>query len=219
MLTVTASILTDMVAEPASLPMYNLAPGQPGKATVSLKRSGDSDATVKSIEVQNTDEFSVREIETEPGALATYEVRFKGRGVGTSATTVIIETTGKYTPTITIPVRASAAYNLRYPRRVVLVRRGKGPIERTITIGTRRGDAPRIKKIQDPDGLLDIEVEEPGGPSVAIHLRVKDGVKAAVNEPHKLLVYTNDRDEPKIEIEYRIRDAGRGAPQARLRGR
>lgn len=212
-LTMKGTLLVDMVALPSSLPMVNLAPGEPGTASFSLEPSQGSKATVKSVRLQDTDRFSVREIETEPGALATYEVRFAGGDVGVSSTKVVIETTGEHTPRLTIPVRASATSNLRYPKRLSLTRRGNGTFEQILRVSTRRGDPPKIGKVEDPDGLLDIEVLEPEGPRVSIRLRVRDSEATKIDEQavHKLLVHTNDPDEPKLEIEYSLR-TGRRRP-------
>jgi hypothetical protein len=208
-LTMKGTLLVDMEAVPPSLQMMNLAPGEPGIASVSVQRSKDSAAAVKSVRVEDTERFSIRELETQPGALATYEVRFAGGKVGTTATKVVIDTTGEHTPKLTIPVRASAAYNLVYPKRVTLTRRGDGRYEQSLRISTRRGDPPKIRKVEDPDGLLDIEVLEPDGPKVEIRLRVREREAAKVDEhaAHELLVHTNDPDEPKLELEYTLRTA------------
>jgi len=106
-------------------------------------------------------------------------------------------------------VRASAVTNLVYPKRVNLTRRGDGPFEHTLRVSSRRGDPPKIGKVEDPDGLLDIEVLAPEGPTVAIRLRVRDGATAKVDEKakHELRVHTDDPDEPKIEIEYTLKTA------------
>jgi len=206
-LTMKGRLLVDMEAVPPSVQMMNLAPGEPGTASVSVERSKESAATVKAVRVEDTKRFSIREIETQPGALATYEVRFVGGNLGTTATKLIIETTGEHTPTLTIPVRASAVSNLVYPKRVTLTRRGDGPFEQNLRVSTRRGDPPKIGKVEDHDGLLDIEVLAPDGPTVAIRLRLRDTAKVDERAAHKLLVHTNDPDEPKLELEYKLKTA------------
>jgi hypothetical protein len=217
-LTMKGTLLVDMEAVPPSVQMMNLALGEPGIASVSVERSQGSAAAVKSVRVEDTKRFSIREIETRPGALATYEVRFAGGNVGTTTTNVIVETTGEHTPRLTIPVRASAAHNLIYPKRVTLTRRASGPFEQNLRISTRRGDPPKIGKVEDPDGLLDIEVLEPDGPTVDIRLRVRENETAKVDEhaAHKLWVHTNDPGEPKLELEYNLRT---GPAPSRTRGR
>jgi hypothetical protein len=204
-LTMKGRLLVDMEAEPPSVQLMNLAPGEPGVATVSIERSKDSTAVVKKVRIIDAKQFSIREIETQPGALATYEVRFVGGKVGTTATKIVIETTGEHTPMLTIPVRASAAYNLVYPKRVTLKRRGDGPFEQDLRISTRRGDPPKIGKVEDPDGLLEIEVLAAEGPTVVVRLRARE--TATVGAVHKLVVHSNDPDEPKVEIDYELKTA------------
>jgi hypothetical protein len=206
-LTMKGKLLVDMEAVPPSLQMMNLAPGEPGVASVSVSRSMGSTATVKSVRVEDDEHFTIRAIETRPGALATYEVRFAGGKVGSIATKVIVETTGEHTPQLAIPVRASASYNLTYPKRIVFARSGAGALEQNLRISTRRGDPPKIGKVEDPDGLLEIEVLETKGPSVNIRLRVRAGAdaKLADGAAHELVVHTDDRDEPKVKIEYSLR--------------
>ena len=208
-LTMKGSLLVDVVAQPRSVSLLNLAPGEPGTGTVSVQLAQGSTATVEAFHIEDTKNFSVREIETEPGSLATYEVRFAGRDeVGTSATNLVLETTGEHTPELTIPVRATAAANLTYPKRVVLIGQD-GKYERNIRLSTRRGDPPKVGEVDDPDGLLDIEVLEPTATSVEIALRLREGEATKVDERtvHTLRLHTSDRDLPEIEIQYQFRSA------------
>jgi hypothetical protein len=205
-LTMKGSLLVDVIAQPVTLRLRDLPPGKPGTETFSLLRTEGSTATVESIRIEDTDRFSIREIETAPGALATYEVGFEGRKeVGASTTSIIVATTGENTPELTIPVHASVAFNLRYPKRFGFTRRD-GKLEQTVRITTRRGDAPKIGKVEDPEGLLDFEVLEPEGPSTSIRVRVRDDALTKHDDgvPHTLIVHTDDPDEPRLELEYRV---------------
>lgn len=206
-LTMKGTLLIDVVAQPATVALRDLAPGKPGTQTVSLQRTEGSTATVQSVRVEDSERFSVREIEAEAGALATYEVRFEGaKDVGTTATTLVVTTTGENTPELTIPVRASVAFNLRYPRRFGFSWHEGAWRERTIRISTRRGDAPRIDEVEDPDDLLEVEVLEPEGPITAIRMRVREGKPSKGDQGvlHPLYVHTNDPDEPRLKLEYRV---------------
>jgi hypothetical protein len=225
-LTMKGTLLVDMVAQPPFVSIFNLAPGEAGTSSFSLERSEGSTATVKSVRVEDTKSFSVREIDTAPGALATWEVRFAGRDEpGTSSTNVIVETTGEHSPQLTVGVRANAATNLTYPKRLAIVRASNGAIERSFRITTRRGDPPKIGKIKDPDGMLDIEVHEPDGPAVEILVRLRaDKVGTEIDEQalHPLLVPTDDPDEPELELEYQFRlsrGPTRAAPNKPVRAR
>jgi hypothetical protein len=206
-LTMKGSLLVDVIAEPVTLMLRDLAPGKPGTESFSLLLTEGSTATVESIRIEDTELFSIREIETAPGALATYEVGFEGRKeVGASTTSIIVATTGENTPELKIPVHATVAFNLRYPKRFGFTRRDGKPLEQTVRITTRRGDAPKLGKVEDPDGLLDIEVLEPEGPTTSIRVRVREDepTKQDDGAPHRLIVHTDDPDEPRLELEYRV---------------
>jgi hypothetical protein len=215
-LTMKARLLIDMEAQPASVAIPNLAPGEPGVNTFSLTRAEGSTATVKSVRVESPEQFSIREVPAQSGALATYEVRFNGGKVGTTSTRVIVETTGEHTPRLTIGVRATAAYNLVYPKRITFKPDGDGALAQTLWISTRRGDPPKIGKVEDPDGLLDVEILPAQATAVNLKLRVRAPDQAKLDgAKHPLWVHTNDRDEPKIAIEYVLAPA---PAKARPRG-
>ncbi len=206
-LTMKGTLLIDMSARPPSVAISGLAPGKPGTGSFSLLRADGSAATIESAHIEDTDGFSVHEIETEPGALVTYQVRFEGREeVGTTATNVIVKTTGKNTPQLAVPVRATATFNLRYPKRFGFAGREGQPLERTLRITTRRGDAPKISKVVDLDDLLEVEVLDSRGPTTAIRVRVREDPPATADasDPHVLQVHTDDPDEPVLELEYRV---------------
>lgn len=208
-LTMKGRLLIDVEAAPVSVAIPNLAPGEAGVNTFSVTRAEGSTATVKSVRVEDAERFSIREIEAQPGALATYEVRFAGGKVGTTSTRVIVDTTGEHTPRLTIPVRATAAYNLVYPKRISFTPDKDGALEQTLRISTRRGDPPKVTKIEDPEGLLDIEILPAKATAVSVKLRVRAPDTAKLDEKieHTLWVHTDDRDEPKVAIEYRLKPA------------
>jgi hypothetical protein len=221
-LTMRGTLLVDAEAVPPSVRLANLAPDEPGVATVSVERSQGSAATVKSVRIEDTERFTIREIEAQPGMLATYEVKFAGGKVGNVSTNVIVETTGEHTPRLTIPVRASTEHNLAYPERLTITRSASGVFEQNLRISTRRGAPPKIGKVEDPDGLLDIEVQAATGPSVTIRLRVReDATNLDERVRHKLWVHTDDPDQPKVEVEYSLRTTpakgrkGGDAPRAK----
>lgn len=205
-LTMKGKLLVDVVALPPAISLLNLGRGEAGTQTFSVQRGEDSDASVKSVRLEDTDQFSIREVDPAPDSLATYEVRFEGRDdIGTSHTNVVVETTGEHTPQLKIAVRANVAANLIYPKRVAIMRREGQPLERTIRISSRRGDPPKIGKIEDPDGLLDIDVLEPEPTSVSLRLRVRDGETVDDAGVHPLRLHTNDPEQPKLELTYEVR--------------
>ncbi|MCH9686135.1 MAG: hypothetical protein K0V04_32180, partial [Deltaproteobacteria bacterium] len=120
------------------------------------------------------------------------------------ATNVVVETTGDHTPELKVSVRASVSLNLRYPKRIGFVLRDGEFQAQTIRIATRRGDPPKIKEVEDPDDILDVEVLEPEGTATPILLRIRGDAREKIgdNDSHEFFVHTDDPDEPKVAIRY-----------------
>lgn len=199
-------LLVDVVAQPPFVHIRDLAVGKPGTGTFELTLTGESKAEIESVSLEDEEQFSLKKIDVDSDADLAYEVRFRGtEKIGTTTTRVVVKTTGENTPELFVPVRANTAKNLRYLNKVRFVRR-KGKLqERTYRISARHGDAPKIEKVRDPDGLLDIEVLESEGAMASIRLAVKEDAAAKDDgAKHPLVILTSDREEPRIEIEYEV---------------
>lgn len=209
-LTMQGTLVFDVTASPSVLAMRDLALNTPGTATFALQLSEGTSAKIESVTVTDPDKFEVRRLDGVADGNATYEVKYRGRdSVGNDATRVIVKTTGENTPELIIAVQASAALNLRYVDKVRFSYREGVLQERVLRISARQGDAPKIKKVEDPDGLLDIEVLEPQGPMASVRLTVREEklqalAPAARTGMHKLIVHTSDKQEPRLEMEYSI---------------
>jgi hypothetical protein len=209
-LTMHGSLVFDVTASPSVVAIRDLALNTPGTGTFSLQLAEGTAAKVESVTVVDADKFEVRKLEGAADGNATYEVKYRGRDtVGTDSTRVVIKTTGENTPELFVAVQASAALNLRYVSKVRFSYREGALQERVLRISARQGDAPTITKIEDPDGLLDTEVLEPQGPMASVRLVVREEKLQALAQAervgmHKMLVHTNDKQEPTIEIEYSV---------------
>lgn len=210
-LTMTGALLVDVGARPGGVSINNLKVGEAGKATFNLTMAPDSKAKVLSVTVDDPERFSIRLVEGDPEGDASYEVSFVGSDeVGTIDAAVIVKTDGEHTPELTLPIRASTTYNLQYISKLRFSYR-KGRLDtRVLRItGRHTGKPPKIKKVIDPDGLLDVEVLAPKGAMANIRTQVKLDELAKLEGDartgvHELIVMTDDRDEPKIVFEYRI---------------
>ena len=225
-LTMKGEMLVDVTAKPASVRIRDLQAGETGTGRFELIRSEDSLATIKFLNLDDQENFSLREVPAEElagedqtklgrvggseGSLGTYEVTFNGsQEVGTVSTFITIKTTGEHTPELKIRVHANVAKNLRYLKMVRFSRREGKLVARQIHITARHGPAPEITKIEDPDGLLDYEVQEARGSLVTINAKIKEDVWAALSPEdqgklHELTVSTTDEEEPQIVLRYRV---------------
>jgi hypothetical protein len=209
-LTMQGKLVFDLTANPTTVAIRDLPLNTPGTGTFALKLSEGTTAKIESVTIGDTEKFEVRRIDGTADGNATYEVRYRGRDtVGTDSTRIAVKTTGENTPELFVAVQASAALNLRYASKVRFSYRDGALQERVLRISARQGDAPKIGKVEDPDGLLDIEVLEPQGPMASVRLVVReDKLKALDAEArvalHPLIVHTNDKQEPKLELQYSV---------------
>ena len=211
-LTMQGKLVFDLTASPTMVAIRDLDLNTPGTGTFKLELSEGTTAKVVSVEVVEADKakFSVKKIEGEADGNATYEVRYAGRDtIGQDSTRVVVKTTGENTPELFVAVQAGASLNLRYADKMRFSYREGALQERVVRISARKGDAPEIKKIEDPDGLLDSEVLAPQGAMASVKLVVReDKLNALAPEArsgmHTLILHTSDKQEPKIEIQYSI---------------
>ncbi len=215
-LTMQGKLSWDLVADPAIVAIRDLPLNTPGTATFALKLAEDTTAKIQSVTIVDPDKFELRRVDGTADGNATYEVRYEGRdSIGTDSTRIVVKTTGENTPELFVAVQASAALNLRYANKVRFSYRDGELQERVVRITARQGDAPKIKKVEDPDGLLEIEVLEPQGQMANVRLVVKQDKLAALGTDarsgmHPLIVHTSDKQEPKLELQYSVAPAPKG---------
>ncbi|PRQ04982.1 hypothetical protein ENSA7_49150 [Enhygromyxa salina] len=209
-LTMMGELLVDVEAAPASVNLREIRVGSRGTGTFDLKLSETTDAKIVSVTLEDTKNFALRRTAGELEGDSSYEVEFRGaRQVGTVSTTIEVVTTGEITPKLSIRVSATAVLNLRYQKNIRFTRRAGQLQSRVLRISSREGEAPKIKKVQDPDGLLEIEVLDPQGAMASIRAAVNEAKYAALDDEaklgvHELIVLTSDEDEPRLELEYQI---------------
>jgi len=209
-LTMKGKLQVDLRAEPHSLNLPEIEPGEPATIGFSLTISDPSTTKIESVELEDRENFELRALPVETEGVVPYELRFLGsKTVGSFGSRVQVKTTGKHTPELNIPIRAAVVSNLRYSKRVHFAKREQEFLARQIRFSTRDGVAPKIKKVEDPDGLLTIEIGEPVNGSVTLDASVDAAKYEALDEgerrkPRKLIVHTDDRHEPKVEISYTV---------------
>lgn len=218
-LTIQGKLLVDLRAEPRHLNMPEIKPGEPASVSFTLKISNPETTTIESVAVEDRDNFELRPLEPEADGQPRYQLHFRGsKKIGNYGTRVEVNSTSAHTPRLNIPVRAAVVSNLRYSKRLHFTRRDQGFYSPHLRISARDGVAPKISKVEDPAGLLTIEVREPVGATVTIVAQVEPDKYEALaegerNKPHKLIVHTNDPHEPKLEVTYTI-VAAKPAPRA-----
>lgn len=217
-LTLKGKLLVDIRAEPGNLNLPEIEPGEPATLSFSLKIADPETTKIESVVVEDQENFELRPLDAEADGQPRYELRFRGsKTVANFGTRVEVNSTSTHTPRLNIPVRATVVSNLRYSKRLHFTRREQGFYSPNIRITAHDKVPAKIGKIEDPEGLLALEILDPVGATVTIKANVDVAKYEALAEgerskPRKLTVHTNDPHEPRIEITYTI-----AGPKARPR--
>ena len=196
--------------------------GKNEKATREFKITVREPDKVKVVEVKaDDDRFVLKKIDGVLESNSTWEITFKGtRKVGRVMGNIEVRFTGSDVESAKVPARVNVVGNLQYTRSLYFHREGDGYVEREIVFSSRSGKNVHVKKVEDPDGLLEIDISVPRGKKVVVKTKVADP-KGDYSKPsrHALKVFTGDPDESEVDIRYTISNRLPGRqPHMRKRG-
>jgi hypothetical protein len=209
-LTMKGKLHVDVRADPSYLNLPQLGPGESGKVSFALSLSDPATTKIESVKLEDGEHFTLSVLPAEADGLVYYEVGFRGsKTIGSFATRVEVETTGEHTPRLDIPVRATVTSNLQYSKRLHFPLRSGEFLARQIRLSTRDGIAPKIKKVDDPSGLLVLEIRDPVDGKITIDAQVDMAKYEALDEAARkqtwtLTIHSNDPHEPRAEVSFTI---------------
>ncbi len=225
-LTLKGTLLVDVRAEPQSVFLRDVALGESATASVEIKLREGAELAIESAALSSPVEgdaklFALRPLGDADGAAARYEIEFKGAPKpGNFRSALVIKTNSPHMPELQVPVRAIIPSDLRYSKFLSFNKRGDAYATKTLRITARSGKAPKIKKVEDPDGLLEVELVETKKLEDVATLRatLKAEAVEALDEKaraarHPLVVHTDHRTEPRLEVSYIIRSASPRKPK------
>jgi hypothetical protein len=213
-LELSGEIIVDVAVTPRHLSFGQVGKGE--TATREFELKVNEPGKVKIIEVTATDEKLVlKRIEGEPSGDSKYSVELADtKTIGRVTGKVIVKLEGSDNDTVEIPIRATVVGDLRYSRSVYFNKREDAYPEREIAFTRRSGKNVVIKKVEDPDGHLELEITTAKGE--------KATVKASVANPEQdyrkpvrgaIKVHVQDADEPVVDIRYTVTDRPRSKMQ------
>jgi hypothetical protein len=223
-LEISGEIIVDVLIEPRNVGFKQLSKGEAATEIMSVKVSEPDKIKLTEI-VADDPRFELKMTSGELATESKWEVSFKGATeIGPIQAKIIAKYTADGKPdTIEVPVRASVVGDLQYVKSIHF---GKSPTtgfsEREVRLSSRSGKDVKITKVEDPDGLLKIDLATPVGNPALFKASVlaPDGDYAKPKQ-HELKVHTTDKDEPVVTITYMItiRDGGRAPFQKGVTGR
>jgi hypothetical protein len=215
-LEIKGEIVVDVLVEPRNVGFRQLSKGVEATALLTVKVAEPDKIKVAELGVDDP-RFEIKMTSGELATESKWEVKFKGtKELGSLQAKITVKYTAAGEPkTLEVPIRASVVGDLQYVRSIHF---GKSPTTgfsaREVRLSSRSGKTVKIKKVEDPDGLLKIDVATPeGNPAVFKATVVAPDGDYSKPTQHVLKVRTNDPDEPVVEISYMIslRNEGRRA--------
>jgi hypothetical protein len=209
-LSLEGEVVSDVTIKPKRIRFRDLKKSEKAFREVSITLRNPDKVKISSVTIENND-FEVLHKSSDPKKGAQYEVVFHGSAkLGIISTTMRIFVQGLEKPYRDIPVEAHISGNLRYSKKMFFFNKSEVFPSKKIVISTRDGAPVTIKKVDDPDKLLKLKIEKNSEPTVHIQAQVaKPSIKYDSKAEHKLIIQTSDKDEPTVEIAYRI---GGGRP-------
>jgi hypothetical protein len=202
---IKGKIVGELDIKPAKVVITNLKQSEKGTANLSITVNEPDRIKITSVTIKDP-QFNVRQKEGTPEKGGQYEVTFNGsENMGTTAAEVVVVLEGSAKPFIEVPVLAMVFGNLSYPRNLFFRKKPDGFRPKNFVITTKDGTNLTVTKLEDPDKLLNLKITKNDAAKVAITAEVADqNAKHDQLLAHKVIVHTNDKNEPKIEIRYRI---------------
>ena len=187
--------------------------GKNEKATREFKITVREPAKVKIVEVKaDDDRFVLKKTDGDLESNSSWEITFKGtKEIGRVMGNIEVRFTGSDVESAKVPARVNIVGDLQFTKSLYFHKQESGYAEREISFSSRSGKNVHIKKIEDPDGLLEIDLSNPRGKKVIVKTKVADP-KGDYSKPtrHALKVFTSDPDEPEVDIQYTISNRMRG---------
>jgi hypothetical protein len=209
-LELVGEIVVDVSVKPRHLSFGQIGKGE--TVTREFELTVNEPEKVKITEVTVSDErFVLQRISGEASGNSKYSVKLTNtKTIGRVSGQVIIKLEGSESEKVEVPVRASVVGDLRYSRSVYFNKRDGEFPEREIVFTRRSGKPVHIKKAEDPEGHLKLEIKVANDKKAIVVATVakpeNDYSKPLRNA---LKIHVADKDEPVVELRYTITDRPR----------
>jgi hypothetical protein len=202
-LKVEGEVVADIAFDPGFFWLKEVKPGE--KATQQFTVSVSDPEKVKVAAITADDKrFVIRRISGEPKGNAVYELQFRGsRKVESISAQLSATAEDQSIAPVRATIRLEVISDLRYPKVIQLVRKPDGTASVDLTITSRSKKPFLLKRAEDSNKLLKLEILEKKGPNATIRAQLT--AQSPAPQPGKrasFTVFTSDKNEPKVEIGY-----------------
>jgi hypothetical protein len=202
---VEGEVIVDVAIDPQYLWLKEIKTGEKASREFSLTVPDPEKLKVASVTVEDK-RFTVRRKSGDPKGNAVYELEFRGTKKPESVSAeVVVRAEGSSEPATQAGIRLEVVGDLRYPRLVQVFRKKDTPFSMDITFTSRSNKPFVLKRAEDPNKFLKLEIVERKGPNARIRVQLVDE-NAVIQEGKRFTftVYTSDKSEPTIELPYMV---------------
>lgn len=211
LLSLEGEIAVDVLAKPRAVTFGEVLKGsEPPVKSLELEVAEPERVKVSSV-TSSDERFEVTLQAGEPAGSGTYEVRLRSTAeLGAIQGKIHVATDGA--DALDVAVSATVVGDLRYPKSVSMFKSKEQYPPREVTLESRTGREVEIKRAEDPDGALAVELKQPKGKKAVLKVSVAESaIEGPPVSQGKLRIETNDPDERTVEIAYTIQRSRPGA--------
>jgi hypothetical protein len=205
-LTIEGEVIADIAVTPSTLWLGEVKRGDKAIADFFVVVNEPDRVKITSVTVEDK-RFKVRRKSESTDRNIQYELQFSaGSKIETVSAQVLVNSEGSGVPAVRLPVRAEVIGDLRYPKMIQFFNTGGHFAPVQLVVSSRSNKRFKIKKAEDPDKVLKLTIVEANGPNAQIRAEVADqkSIHGPSSPRSRAVVYTDDKNEPKLEILYLI---------------
>jgi len=204
-LNLEGEILVDISLKPRTVSFGQLGKGEGGKAEFEIVVTAPEKTKVVDVAVDDA-RFTAKKLADLAPGHTKWELAFSGaKELGRVAAQIIVKYESPEAAEARLSVRASVIGDLQYSSSLYFNKTETGFQEQELAFTSRSGKDVGIKKGQDPDGKLKLQIVTAKGKKAVLKATVADPEAAPVKPSrHAFTVETSDPDEPVVTIRYTI---------------
>lgn len=202
---IEGAVVPEVEVTPRSLRLGEVKKGSYANRDFSVTIHEPEHVKVSSAEIEDK-RFKVSRKSESTDNKVQYKIQLNaGNKVEAISTQLIINLEGSNTPAVRVPVRADVVGDLRYAKLVQFFNLGGHYSPFDLGVSSRSNKPFKIKKVEDPQGALKLTIVQANGPNAQIHAEVSNPKSGSPRpDANRFVIYTDDKDEPKLEIVYMI---------------
>lgn len=202
-LTIKGKIIQDVEIKPVSLSFGDMLTGESAVLKAELKVTRPEQVKITSV-ASDDSRFTAKLVPGDAPGKSTVEVTFLGSEIQERIRSSIkVALAGEDATEVLLPVRVQVVGNLRYPKKIFLMKTGDTFNTRDINISSRVDKSFKIKRAKDPDGRIKLNFPKTAGKELRLVASVRDSEMSLDKAVRGTIeIKTTDSVDSRISVDY-----------------